>query len=162
MRLSDKKKIALVLSGGGIKAAAFHLGVCLALREKGFKFAGGSSTDVEMKFPGDGLTFKIYVGSSAGAVISTFLASGYSVEAIIDAFERGSASDLNRLIKRKKSGARLKPITYRDMFALNGGNFVSLIPNVLRRKSIFTGGIEALVKNGFKIVISVEYTLTDS
>ncbi len=43
MRLSEKKKIALVLSGGGVKAAAFHIGVCLAPREKGFHFAGGNA-----------------------------------------------------------------------------------------------------------------------
>ena len=152
MRLSEKKKLALVLSGGGIKAAAFHLGVCLALREKGFTFAGGSADDVQMKYSDDKLTFKVYVGSSAGAVVTTFLAAGYSVESIIDAFERGSATDLNRLMKRKKIYARLKPITYRDMFALNGGNFVSFIPNMIRRRSsIVSGGIEALVKNGFKI-----------
>lgn len=151
MRLSEKKKVALVLSGGGIKAAAFHLGVCLALREKGFIFAGGSPEDVKMRYSDDKLTFKVYVGSSAGAVVSTFLASGYSVESIIDAFERGAASDLHRLTRRKKSYARLKPITYRDIFALNGGNFVNFIPNMLRRKSIVTGGLEALIKNGFKI-----------
>jgi predicted acylesterase/phospholipase RssA len=151
MRLSEKKKIALVLSGGGIKAAAFHLGVCLALREKGFSFAGGSPEDVQMKYSDDRMTFKVYVGSSAGAVITTFLAAGYSVEAIIDAFERGSATDLRKFTKRKKVYARLKPITYRDMFALNGGNFVKFIPNVLRRNSIVTGGLEALIKNGFKI-----------
>lgn len=151
MRLSEKKRIALVLSGGGIKAAAFHLGVCLALREKGFSFAGGSAEDVHMKYADDKLTFKVYVGSSAGAVISTFLASGYGIEAIIDAFERGAASDLNKLTQRKKVYARLKPISYRDMFALNGGNFMSFVPNVLRRKSMVTGGLEALVKNGFKI-----------
>ncbi len=151
MRLSEKKRIALVLSGGGIKAAAFHLGVCLALREKGFSFAGGSHDDVKMRYSDDKLTFKVYVGSSAGAIISTFLASGYSIEAIIDAFERGAASDLNRITQRKKVYARLKPITYRDIFALNGGNFVNFIPNVLRRKSIVTGGLEALIKNGFKI-----------
>jgi predicted acylesterase/phospholipase RssA len=151
MRLSEKKRIALVLSGGGIKAAAFHLGVCLALREKGFSFAGGSAEDVHMKYSDDKLTFKVYVGSSAGAVISTFLASGYGIESIIDAFERGAASDLNRLTQRKKVYARLKPLSYRDMFALNGGNFMNVIPNVLRRRSIVTGGLEALVKNGFKI-----------
>lgn len=151
MRISEKKRIALVLSGGGIKAAAFHLGVCLALREKGFRFAGGSPDDVKMKYEDDRLTFKVYVGSSAGAVISTFLASGYSIESIIDAFERGSATDLHKLTQRTKGHARLKPITYRDMFALNGGSFVSIIPNILRRKSIVTGGLEALIKNGFKI-----------
>jgi predicted acylesterase/phospholipase RssA len=151
MRLSEKKRIALVLSGGGIKAAAFHLGVCLALREKGFQFAGGSAEDVHMKYEDNKLTFKVYVGSSAGAVISTFLASGYSIEAIIDAFERGAATDLNRMTQRRKVYARLKPISYRDMFTLNGGNFLSVVPNFLRRKSIITGGLEALVKNGFKI-----------
>ena len=31
MKLKNKSKIGLVLSGGGIKAAAFHIGVCLAL-----------------------------------------------------------------------------------------------------------------------------------
>jgi predicted acylesterase/phospholipase RssA len=151
MRLSEKKRIALVLSGGGIKAAAFHLGVCLALREKGFSFAGGTADDVKMKYESDKLTFKVYVGSSAGAVITSFLAAGYSIESVIDAFERGAASDLNRFTKRNQVYARLKPITYRDLFALNGGSFLDFVPNVLRRKSIVTGGLEALVKNGFKI-----------
>lgn len=151
MKLSEKKKLALVLSGGGIKASAFHLGACLALREKGFSFAGGSPENVKLNFSNDKLTFKVYVGSSAGAVITTFLASGYSIESIIDAFERGAASDLHRLTKKDSLRPRLKPITYRDIFALNGGNFVRFIPNILRRKSIVTGGLEALVKNGFKI-----------
>lgn len=149
--MGEKKKIALVLSGGGIKATAFHLGVCMALREKGFIFAGGSPDDVRMHYASDKLTFKIYVGSSAGAVITTFLASGYSVESVMDAFERGAASDLNRLTNRRRDYTRLKPMTYRDIFALNGGNFVDFIPNILRRKSIVTGGLEALIKNGFKI-----------
>jgi predicted acylesterase/phospholipase RssA len=151
MRLSEKKRVALVLSGGGIKAAAFHLGACLALRERGFLFAGGSPDEVRLKYADDRLTFKVYVGSSAGAVISAFLASGYSIESIIDAFERGSASDLRRLTKGRTDFTRLKPITYRDMFALNGGSFVNFIPNIFRRRSIVTGGLEALVKNGFKI-----------
>ena len=50
MKLSQKKKIALVLSGGGVKAAAFHIGVCLALKEKGFRFAGGSAEEVQAKY----------------------------------------------------------------------------------------------------------------
>ena len=65
MKLSEKKKVALVLSGGGVKAAAFHIGVCLALREKGFKFAGGSSARDRLTFEGKPLTFTVYVGSSA-------------------------------------------------------------------------------------------------
>ena len=50
MKLSHKKKIALVLSGGGIKAAAFHIGACLALKEKGFRFAGGTKEEVSAKY----------------------------------------------------------------------------------------------------------------
>jgi predicted acylesterase/phospholipase RssA len=151
MRLSEKKRLALVLSGGGIKAAAFHLGVCLALREKGFRFAGGTARDVATQYESDRLTFKVYVGSSAGAVVSSFLASGYSIEAIIDAFERGSGSQLSRLTRRKRAYARLRPLQYRDMFSLNGGNLLKWIPNVLKRKGVVTGSFESLVKSGFKL-----------
>src|SRR5687768_12615296 len=90
MRIQSKKKLALVLSGGGVKAAAFHIGVCLALREKGFHFSGGFSRDRTIKFEGKQMTFTLYVGSSAGSVISSFLASGYSVEAIVEAFTKGA------------------------------------------------------------------------
>src|SRR5665213_3703032 len=108
VRLSDKKKIALVLSGGGVKAAAFHIGVCLALREKGFKFAGGTSARDRLEFEGKPLTINLYVGSSAGSVLATFLASGYSLDAIIDAFTQGAG--LTSLIKTKvKEEPYLKP-----------------------------------------------------
>jgi predicted acylesterase/phospholipase RssA len=151
MRLSEKKKLGLVLSGGGIKAAAFHLGVCLALREKGFAFAGGSKEDVKRRYPDDKMTFKTYVGSSAGAFLTSLLATGHSVESIIDAFERGSESDLTKFNRRKKVDTRLKPITYRDIFAVNGVNFLDSLPGLLRRKSLVTGGLEAFLKNGFKV-----------
>ncbi len=151
MRLSEKKKLGLVLSGGGIKAAAFHLGACLALREKGFHFAGGSKDDVEKNYPDDKMTFKTYVGSSAGSFLTSLLAAGHSVESIIDAFERGANSDLTKFNRRKKVETRLKPITYRDIFAVNGVNFLDSLPGLLRRKSLVTGGLEAFVKNGFKV-----------
>jgi predicted acylesterase/phospholipase RssA len=151
MRLSEKKKLGLVLSGGGIKAAAFHLGACLALREKGFLFAGGSKEDVAEKYAGDKMTFKTYVGSSAGSFLTSLLAAGHSVESIIDAFERGSDTDLTKFNRRKKVETRLKPITYRDIFAVNGVNFLGSLPGLLRRKSLVTGGLEAFVKNGFKV-----------
>ena len=44
-RIPKKKKIALVLSGGGTKAAAFHIGVAYALKEAGFDFCQGLKTD---------------------------------------------------------------------------------------------------------------------
>lgn len=152
MRLSEKKRVALVLSGGGIKAAAFHIGVCLALRDKGFKFAGGSfpaDPDADESSP---LTFKIYVGSSAGAVISTFLAAGYSVDAIIDAFTRGAGLDpLSR--KRDVDEYNLKPLSYRDIFALNvkASDAMKVLPKMFKKTPVITGGIEVLLKRGFKV-----------
>ena len=151
MRLGEKKSVALVLSGGGIKAAAFHLGVCLALREKGFQFAGGTKEEVQLRYPDDRLTFKIYVGSSAGSFITSLLASGHSVESIIDAFERGAESELNKFSRKRKIFTRLKPITYREIFAVNGTNFLDSLPGFLKRKSLVTGGLEAFLKNGFKL-----------
>lgn len=152
MRISEKKRLALVLSGGGVKAAAFHLGVCLALREKGFKFAGGSSSDVRLHYEDDRMTFKVYVGSSAGAVVTSLLASGFEIESIIDAFEKGSGkSAISRLIRRDEMGAKLRPLGYRDIFHVNSSNLVSLVPSLLRRKSLVAGGVEAFLKNGFKI-----------
>lgn len=155
MRLGEKKKLALVLSGGGIKAAAFHLGVCLALREKGFQFAGGSKEDVRMHYASDSMTFKVYVGASAGSFVTSLLAGGHSVESIIDAFERGAESDLKKFANRPKNPrkvfTRLKPISYRDVFAVNGNSLLGSLPGFLKRKSLVTGGLEAFFKNGFKL-----------
>ncbi|MGE3973072.1 MAG: patatin-like phospholipase family protein [Bdellovibrionales bacterium] len=152
MRLEGKKKVGLVLSGGGIKAAAFHCGVCLALQEKGFVFAGGTHDEVA-RYPKDPMTIQTYVGSSAGAIISSFLASGYSVEAMIDAFEMGAGG-----LKPKKHGAKrrssaqLKSLSYFDLFSVNGINFLHMIPKFLQSKSVvLSGGIEAFLKHGFKI-----------
>ena len=39
----QNKKVALVMSGGVVKAAAWHLGVALALEELGFTFKSNKS-----------------------------------------------------------------------------------------------------------------------
>jgi predicted acylesterase/phospholipase RssA len=152
VRLSEKKKIALVLSGGGVKAAAFHIGVCLALREKGFKFAGGTSAKDRLEFEGKPLTFTLYVGSSAGSVLATFLASGYSLDSIIEAFTKGAG--LSSLTRSKgQDGDYLKPIGYSDIFALNIGaaSPIRLLPKIFRKRMNVSGGLEALFKEAFKI-----------
>ena len=151
MKLSEKKRIALVLSGGGVKAAAFHIGVCLALREKGFKFAGGTNAKDRLEFEGRSLTIQLYVGSSAGSVVATFLASGHSLDAVIDAFTRGAG--LQSLTRPKSDNPYLKPIGYRDIFALNvnAGSPARLLPRLFRKRLNVTGGMEALVKEAFKI-----------
>lgn len=150
MRLSEKKRIALVLSGGGVKAAAFHVGVCLALREKGFKFGGGPKGPIEAEKPGP-LTFQIYVGSSAGSVISTFLAAGYSVDAAINAFVQGSG--IAPLVRYRDTDSYLKPLTYRDIFSLNvqAGLPSRFLSNFFRKKPVISGGLEVLLKRGFKV-----------
>lgn len=149
MRLRDKKKVALVLSGGGIKAAAFHIGVCLALQEKGFKFCGGTKEMVRQQNPTDEpLSIKLYVGSSAGAFVASILAAGYSVESLINAFQVGSGTtptfDKNDL-------RYLKPITYRDIFNLNSSGLLKFIPRSIMEKTLVSGGIESLLKTGLKL-----------
>ncbi len=154
INLTEKKHPALVLSGGGIKAAAFHIGVCLALREKGFKFAGGSPSKVQSDFQDDSMTFKTYVGSSAGSLISTFLAAGYSIESIIEAFILGAGSRkfVPHRYKNKEKSA-LKPITYKDIFSLNmrGVHPTRFLPSLFGKKPVISGGLEVLIKKGFKI-----------
>ncbi len=149
MRIREKKKIALVLSGGGVKAAAFHIGVCLALKEKGFKFAGGTKEMVRQRFPGQSpMTIRLYVGSSAGAFIASVLASGYSVESLINAFQLGSGTQPSF---NKRDLDYLKPLGYRDIFALNGSGLLNLIPDNILKRSLVTGGLEAMLKNGLKL-----------
>ncbi len=138
-----------MLSGGGIKAAAFHIGVCLALKEKGFRFAGGTKEAVRHRFSDDDpMTIRLYVGSSAGAFVASILAAGYSVESLVNAFQIGSGTTPSF----DKSDLRyLKPISYRDIFALNAGGLLKFLPRTLMEKALVTGGFESLLKNGLKL-----------
>ncbi|MBI3544570.1 MAG: patatin-like phospholipase family protein [Deltaproteobacteria bacterium] len=110
IKIGKKKKIAFVCSGGAAKAGAFHLGVALALQEKGFKFVGGLKRDqVEME-DSAGRRVTVYVGSSAGSIICSYLASGYTLDQIFDSFlgkKRGGPD--SRVLKR---------LTYTTMFSL--------------------------------------------
>lgn len=165
MNIKDKKKIALVLSGGGIKAAAYHVGVCLALKEKGFQFAGGAKELVRQKFPEEDKlsstasnstndfknnkpTIRLYVGSSAGAFIASVLASGKSLESLITAFQVGLGNSPFFNIPKDE---HLKPVGYRHIFNLNSRRMLSWLPESLLQKSLITGGLEAFVKKGFKL-----------
>lgn len=97
------KKIALVLSGGVVKAASWHLGVALALEELGFTMKSNKNSQNDELLMKRSLEISTYVGSSAGAMISIFLACGYTPQDII-----------NATLGLKKG--RLKSIRYRDMF----------------------------------------------
>ncbi|MGZ6288419.1 MAG: patatin-like phospholipase family protein, partial [Bdellovibrionota bacterium] len=103
--VSRRKKIGFVCSGGATKAAAFHMGVGLALQEKGFRFQGGLKNRGATPTRGS-KDIDAYVGSSAGSVIATYLAAGYSVDQIFDAY----------LGKSKDSP--LKPLTYGTLMSV--------------------------------------------
>ncbi len=149
LKIKEKKKIGLVLSGGGIKAAAFHIGVCLALREKGFRFAGGTKEQVSRNFPDDDpMTIRLYVGSSAGSFVAAALSAGYSLEALIHAFEMGDRSSKK---KDDHSLGHLKPFSYKEIFTLNGSNILKALPLGVLRRSLLSGGLEVLIKDRFKM-----------
>ncbi|MBC7421054.1 MAG: patatin-like phospholipase family protein [Bdellovibrio sp.] len=152
MNIQSKKKIALVLSGGGVKAAAYHIGVCLALKEKGFVFAGGSKEWVQQKYPTDkpdkSPTIRLYVGSSAGSFIASILASGRSLESLITAFQVGLGDSPFYDLPKEE---HLKPVGYRHVFNLNSKRMLSWLPESLLQKSLLTGGLEVLLKKGFKL-----------
>ena len=100
------KKIALVLSGGVVKAAAWHIGVTLALEELGFTLKSNKNSDKNDNVIKRSLEIGTYVGSSAGAMISIFLAAGYTPQQIINGAFGLTKSDMNRL-------------TYKHMFHLH-------------------------------------------
>ena len=139
MNIHKKNKIALVLSGGGIKAAAYHIGVCLALKEKGFIFAGGPKELVRQKFPlnsvSEAPTIRLYVGSSAGAFVAAVLGSGRSLESLITAFQVGAGTALYYDLPKEE---HLKPIGYRHLFNLNSKGLLSWLPKSLLQKSLLT------------------------
>ena len=94
------KKTSLVLSGGVVKAAAWHLGVALALEELGFVLKHNKSP-IDPDFE-----ISTYVGSSAGSLINLYFASGYRPIDVIDA-----------TLNRNRSQTSLKPIGYSDMLS---------------------------------------------
>lgn len=150
VNIQKKKKIALVLSGGGIKAAAYHIGTCMAMQEKGFKFSGGSKEMITLKKNAgpDERLIELYVGSSAGAFISATLASGRTLESLVSAFKVGFGLGPKT---KTPSSEKIKPIGYRHIFNLNAKSMLSFIPEALIQKSLISGGVEALIKKGFKL-----------
>ena len=100
------KKIALVLSGGVVKAAAWHIGVTLALEELGFTLYSNKDTNQDENSIQRSLEIGTYVGSSAGAMLSVFLACGFTPQEII-----------NGAFGLKKSS--MKKLSYKDMFHIH-------------------------------------------
>ncbi len=85
-----------------MKAAAWHLGVSLALEELGFAYKSNKvlGNDQENDYE-----ISTYVGSSAGSIINLYFASGFTPMDVVEA-----TLDRNH--------ARLKPISYKEMLSL--------------------------------------------
>ena len=114
--IGHRRKIGFVCSGGATKAGAFHLGVALALREQGFQFYGGTKpSSGEVRPPGP-MEISTYVGSSAGSIIASYLAAGYSLDNIFNSF-------LGRKLEEPIDPIDIYPkplprLTYQTMFRL--------------------------------------------
>ncbi len=144
-------KAGIVFSGGATKAAAFHIGVCLALRDKGFSFVGGKA---ENPAPINSLAFprpkyhphqiSTYVGSSAGALIVTLLASGVSIESIINSIARDTDFHI------PGNHAEIPRLTYRDMLTINWPKPSSLLKSV-QKSGILAKTIESLVLRNLRL-----------
>jgi predicted acylesterase/phospholipase RssA len=143
--IGPKKKIGFVCSGGATKAGAFHLGVALALREKGFHFKGGLLNDPQNAAPPSPMEISCYVGSSAGSIIAAYLASGYTLENIFNSFAGKTAdTEKDRLPKP------LQKLSYQVMFRLRSGlakeqiSQLSLVKNI--GQALMHGDFEALLQ----------------
>jgi len=131
--IGPRKKIAYVCSGGAAKAAAFHMGASLALQEKGFHFIGGLKKESKIKRAPHKWGINTYVGSSAGSVISCYLAAGYTVEQIFKAY-----------LGKSKEKSPLKPISY--------GHLISVKASQHEDKSSFTKKLRGLTSNALDLL----------
>jgi predicted acylesterase/phospholipase RssA len=132
------KKIALVLSGGVVKAAAWHLGVTLALEELGFSLKSNKNSSSGQDLNQKSLEIGTYVGSSAGAMICVYLAAGYTPQDVIQA---------TLGIK----GSKLRGISYKDMFYIKRPELKAPKPDLYHPLD----GLPTLVRNLMKPIISL-------
>jgi predicted acylesterase/phospholipase RssA len=107
--VSPRKKIAFVCSGGAAKAAAFHMGVCLALQEKGFAFQGGLKNTKDAPLDPKKFPIDTYIGSSAGSFICSYLVAGYSIEQIFKSY-----------LGKTKGKSPLRPLQYTTLMSVKG------------------------------------------
>ena len=140
------------MGGGGVKAAAYHIGVCMALQQKGFYFSGGHKT-LSFSQQNKKLPIEVYVGSSAGSFIASILASGKPIEALIKAFNLGLSEAVLTSFgaEPESSESDLKTIRYRNLFNLNNDRIFKFIPNFLKEDNWIGGGVESFLKKGFKL-----------
>ncbi|MBY0471830.1 patatin-like phospholipase family protein [bacterium] len=151
IRIPRKKKIAFVCSGGATKAGAFHVGVALALQEQGFKFFGGTVADTSTPRQRQGREISTYVGSSAGSIISAYLAAGYSLENVFNSFLGRAPTDPADKIPKV-----LSRLTYNKMFKIRTGLAKEQLSNVMLFRSLFT----ALIQGNWEMLTRLDWIKT--
>jgi predicted acylesterase/phospholipase RssA len=95
-----QKRCALVLSGGVVKASAWHLGVALALEDSGFSFISIENPDLK-----DDIQISSYIGTSAGSLINLYFNSGYKPSHVIGVY-------------LGEENQKFRPIRYKDILSL--------------------------------------------
>lgn len=151
IQIGPKKKIAFVCSGGATKAGAFHLGVALALQEQGFKFYGGlTPPGGEIRPPGP-MDISTYVGSSAGSIISSYLAAGYSLDNIFNSFlSREPTEPFNPEDVTPKLLPRL---TYQKMFKLR----TAIAKEQLNQLRFLKNTFSSLMDGNFQALLQLQW-----
>lgn len=131
-QLKKKPGTALVLSGGATKAFYFHLGVLKALRQE---------------------TFTSIVGSSAGALVGAFLASGATVDAMISTLYQREVyfAKLDTWVRTLTSNMLFKPkvtAIVSQIFNtwLSGVHFLTRLPQMVG-KDILAEAIDCLFES---------------
>jgi predicted acylesterase/phospholipase RssA len=139
IHIGSKRKIAFVCSGGATKAGAFHLGVALALQEQGFKFVGGTVEPGGYHRKFEPMEISTYVGSSAGSIISAYLAAGYSLDNIFNSFlgRKPSPDEYADLTPKV-----LPKLTYPKMFRIRPSISKDQITQVIKFRKAFTDLLE--------------------
>ena len=142
---------ALVFSGGATKAAAFHVGVCLALRDKGFSFVGGKLQD---SGPPNACVYPrpryhphqiaTYVGSSAGALIVSMMSAGIAIESLINCFS------VDTHFRIPGSFPEIPRIQYRDMLQINWPKASQLFKS-FKRSSPIGKTLESMVLKNLRL-----------
>lgn len=130
LKSCHNKKTGLVLSGGVVKAAAWHLGVVMALEDLGYKIKTNSLKDTEMDHP---LIVDMMVGSSAGSMVAAMLAAGLSARDVMKA-----SLGLEKF--------HLKPVGYTDIFTLNKKIFTGYGKPEYKELAEYPGLISTLLK----------------
>jgi predicted acylesterase/phospholipase RssA len=150
-KIGPKKKIAFVCSGGATKAGAFHLGVALGLQEHGFRFSGGLLTPGVPPRANEPMEISTFVGSSAGSVISSYLAAGYSLENIFNSFVGRKPTDPRDAIPKV-----LPKLTYPTMLKLRPGLAREQIAQLGLLKTIAAG----IIKGDFQAILQLRWIKT--